>query len=403
MGFLGNLLTGGAGIAGANNAHLAELVILRLSASEKKRVAEKVVEMGMPACGYRKTTEQFYDFFNDHERLCQLNVIALALSELYLDPNVKGESWMVVRNPFALSTDISDLQTNASHFLRKYNLTVSVGTEKIDIRKWAKFCEPANMYSDPHFGQPPTEVLSGNEVFSPFAPHCTELQQAQALADQGFPEAQLILGSMYHSGKGVPRDYKQAMIWNRKAADQGNAQAQFILGAMYYEGQGVPQNNAQALMWFHKAADQGNADAEYNLGFMYENGQGVPLDYAHALMWYRKAADQGSVEAQSNLGTMYANGLGVSQDNAQAMMLFRKAADQGSVEAQCSLGAMYDNGQGVSQDNAQAMMWYFIAKASGTKLVDQYLQEIEALSTAAQVTEAQRMAHEWRAAHHPIN
>lgn len=136
MGFFGNLLTGGAGIAGANNAHLAELVIKRLTQSEKKRVAEKVVEMGIKAGGNRMRTEQFYDFFNRHERLYQLNVISLALCELYLDANVEGESWVFVKNPY-MPIDSSDLQANAYHFRKKHNLIVSVGTEQIDIREWA--------------------------------------------------------------------------------------------------------------------------------------------------------------------------------------------------------------------------------------------------------------------------
>lgn len=41
MGFLGNMLTGGKGIAGANNAHLAEFVIARLTAAEKSASPRK--------------------------------------------------------------------------------------------------------------------------------------------------------------------------------------------------------------------------------------------------------------------------------------------------------------------------------------------------------------------------
>jgi|ERR1039457_4950153 TPR repeat protein len=399
MGLLGNLLSGGAGFAGANNAHLAELVIKRLTASEKKRVAEKVVEMGMSAGGHRKTTEQFKDFFNDHERLCQLNVIALALAHLDIDPNVAGESWMLVNHPFALPTDSNDLQANARHFRRKHNLTVSVGTEKINIRNWAEFGEPAKSYSDRNYGKLPPKFLTDNEAFVPPVTLGTELQQINALAEQGDAVAQLGLGSMYALGQGVPQDYAQAYKWYLKAADQRNAGAQFCLGDMYLCGQGVLQDNARATMWFRKAADQGFAAAQHNLGMMYVNGRGVPQDYAQAVMWLRKAAEQGDAGAQANLGNMYATGLGMTQDDAQAMMWFRRAAEQGKAEAQCNLGGMYYEGQ----DYVQAMMWYFIAKASGTTIANESLQELEPLTTPVQIAEAQRMAREWQAAHHPTN
>ena len=44
-------------------------------------------------------------------------------------------------------------------------------------------------------------------------------------------------------GEGVPKDYKQAVYWFRKAADQGNAGAQYNLGAMYAKGEGVPKDD----------------------------------------------------------------------------------------------------------------------------------------------------------------
>ena len=45
-------------------------------------------------------------------------------------------------------------------------------------------------------------------------------------AEQDHAEAQLMLGMMYHEGKGVPQDYKQAANYFTKAAEQGYAAAQ---------------------------------------------------------------------------------------------------------------------------------------------------------------------------------
>jgi uncharacterized protein len=114
-------------------------------------------------------------------------------------------------------------------------------------------------------------------------------------------------------------------------------------------------------------------------------------------------ADQMHASAQYNLGVMYAYGQGVTQDYQEALKLFRLSAEQGNPEAQCDLGAMHQAGFGVPQDYAQAMMWYLIAKANGSTLPDQNLHQLESLSTPAQITEAQRMAREWWAAHHPAN
>ncbi|MFO1315573.1 MAG: hypothetical protein U1F58_08200 [Burkholderiales bacterium] len=136
MGFLGNMLTGGKGIAGANNAHLAEFVIARLTAAEKKRVAEKVIEMGIQASGYRETAASFKEFFRNHERLSQLNCVALALAHLGFQPGLSGETWMMVANPFMVPTDAKDLEANAGHFRRKHHVNLRIGTERIDLGQW---------------------------------------------------------------------------------------------------------------------------------------------------------------------------------------------------------------------------------------------------------------------------
>lgn len=139
MGLFGDLIGaafgGGFGGAGANNAHLAELAIKKLSDSDKKRVADKVIEMGVQASGNRMDIEQYCGHFNRKERICQLNVIALALAQLNFNP-VMGAAWVEVRNPFTLNIDSTDIKVNAAYLLKKHNLRVSIGTEKIDIRKW---------------------------------------------------------------------------------------------------------------------------------------------------------------------------------------------------------------------------------------------------------------------------
>ena len=69
-------------------------------------------------------------------------------------------------------------------------------------------------------------------------------------ASQGDPEAQTLLGAMYWSGEGVPRNHTEAARLYRLAADQGYARAQNDLGFMYGFGEGIPpHNDVEAYKW----------------------------------------------------------------------------------------------------------------------------------------------------------
>ena len=92
--------------------------------------------------------------------------------------------------------------------------------------------------------------------------YATALREIKPLAEKGYDLAQLVLGMMYDSGKGVPQDYKAAAKWYRLAAEQGHAAAQFNLGVMYEYGEGVPRDYKTALKWHRLATEQGHADAK---------------------------------------------------------------------------------------------------------------------------------------------
>jgi S1-C subfamily serine protease len=101
----------------------------------------------------------------------------------------------------------------------------------------------------------------------------------------------------YESGR-----YKEALrIW-QTLAENGYAQAQINLGALYDSGKGVKEDPVTAAKWYQAAALRGNPYAQYNLGMMYAEGRGVRLDLQMAARLYRKAADQGLADAQYHLG-----------------------------------------------------------------------------------------------------
>ena len=94
--------------------------------------------------------------------------------------------------------------------------------------------------------------------------------------------------------KGFGETYspKEITEWRRDAA-QGKAYAQYNLGMMYDQGRGVRKDYAEAVKWYLLAAQQGNAHAQYNLGVMYSQGQGVRQNKTVAKQWFGKACDNG--------------------------------------------------------------------------------------------------------------
>jgi TPR repeat protein len=85
--------------------------------------------------------------------------------------------------------------------------------------------------------------------------------------------------------------------WYRLAADQGYADAQGLLGTMYSNGEGVLEGDKEAVRWYRLAADQGYARAQFSLGIMYDNGKGVLADPISSHMWFNIAGANGHDDA----------------------------------------------------------------------------------------------------------
>ena len=71
----------------------------------------------------------------------------------------------------------------------------------------------------------------------------------------------------------------------KSLAEQGNSEAQYNIGRMYYKGDGVPKDYKEAVKWYRKAAEQGSADAQHYLGYIYENKLN---NLCEAKYWYTK-------------------------------------------------------------------------------------------------------------------
>ena len=167
-----------------------------------------------------------------------------------------------------------------------------------------------------------------------------DVAQLRVLAERGAADAQAELGVRYAAGRGVERDYGEAVSWYRRAVEQRNARGQVELGFAYERGRGVEQNDDEAVRWYRRSAEQGYALGQNNLGFMYDAGRGVREDDEQAARWFRRAADQGLAQAQYNLGLAHEFGRGMPRDRLEAARWYRLAADQGHANAQKRLDGL---------------------------------------------------------------
>ncbi len=151
-------------------------------------------------------------------------------------------------------------------------------------------------------------------------------EDLKAKAAQGDIAAQLSLAFRFRDGKGVKRDYAEAMRWAHLAADQGDAAAMDFVGWMFFEGLGVKRNPKIAAGYFKAAAGK-SAQAAWNLGQCYFGAQGVEQDIPKALDWWKKAAEMGHGRAASTAAMAYLSGEGVPPDVAKARRLAERAAE----------------------------------------------------------------------------
>ena len=123
----------------------------------------------------------------------------------------------------------------------------------------------------------------------------------QKSADQGYPDAERALGTIYDTNN----NFQEAEKWLLKAAQQGDGRSQYYLGDLFYgrgrnvlgdgydkSGKPLPRiaiDNAKAIKWLLKSADSGFALAWGKLGEYYEQGKGVKQNYVEAYKWYSLA------------------------------------------------------------------------------------------------------------------
>jgi uncharacterized protein len=141
-------------------------------------------------------------------------------------------------------------------------------------------------------------------------------------ADQGYAPAQALLADILDKA-----DFNdEAVAYYRKAADQGHPDGEYGLGTMYAAGEGVKRDLATARTWITRAAEKGHAQAINTLAQAYMTG-GLALDESSragsaGLQWVRRSADYGFLPSLEYLANAYRTGaLGLAIDVKQAEAL----------------------------------------------------------------------------------
>ena len=145
--------------------------------------------------------------------------------------------------------------------------------------------------------------------------------------------------------------------------------------------------------WLPLARD-GDARAQFQLGVMYQKGEGVAADATEAARWYGLAAEQDHAPSQASLAGLYYTGQGVAHDHHEAVGWFERAARQGNTDAQYRLGALYLRGHGVPKDVVRAHAWLSLAAMRGSKSARERRVEVEAMMSAAELAEAEKLRQE---------
>jgi TPR repeat protein len=213
-------------------------------------------------------------------------------------------------------------------------------------------------------------------------------------AEDGDAEAQFNFGLCFQKGRGVWKDYREAVSWYRKAAGQGNANAQYQLGACHEFGVGVEMDGRKAASWYRKAAGQGNTNAQALLGETYMSR----TDCRKAVKWLRKAAERGNTYAQNNLGDYYSmDFIDIDipkRDKRKAIKWYCMAADQGNAYAMFRVARCCADGRGIEKDMCKAFEWYLKAAEHGDTCAMSILDTCYACGDGVQQDELKAIA--WR-------
>ncbi len=115
---------------------------------------------------------------------------------------------------------------------------------------------------------------------------------------------QLELGWQYLDGTEVQKSYTKAAFWFQKSAEQGHPEAIIMMAYMFFRGVGVAQSNELAYYWAARAHTLGNDIGTSMLAEFHLHGVHVHPDREMAISLFQVAAAKGHAPSQHMLKTL---------------------------------------------------------------------------------------------------
>jgi uncharacterized protein len=110
--------------------------------------------------------------------------------------------------------------------------------------------------------------------------YAAALKLLRPLAEKGHALSQYQIAKMHQMGLGISKDAKEARKWSRLAAKQGNTDAQIMLGSLYHTAEGGESPDiVRAYMWYEVA---GGPEAQKELASISKEMTPQQIADAHA-------------------------------------------------------------------------------------------------------------------------
>ncbi|MEM0915102.1 MAG: tetratricopeptide repeat protein [Planctomycetota bacterium] len=131
--------------------------------------------------------------------------------------------------------------------------------------------------------------------------YAAALPMFERIGQTGDPEAQYMVGLMYHRGRGTEVDGLRAAQWYAQAANQNHPAALTNLGILHRDGVGVEQDMQTALDLLRRGAYLDNSFAQLAYGAAMMNEAQNDADYIEGAAMMQVAAENGNEIAQQNI------------------------------------------------------------------------------------------------------
>lgn len=245
-------------------------------------------------------------------------------------------------------------------------LSTILASELFAMRSYDNSDEDSKKKPRPHHSVGSNQKLSA-----------ARLKTIKRRAANGDLHAKNLLGYLYETGIGVPRDYKTAYNHYKDASDNGYKVSTFNVGRFYDYGWFVDQNTDEAIEYYKNAMEGDQAhqqhmkeiaevsipEVQYSMGRIYENGYGVNVDLSEARRFYELSSKKFYPLAFTSLGLIYEYGKGVEINLVEAAGYYQLGASLSEPTAQCNLGLLYETGGGGVQKSVEYAKQLYMAAA----------------------------------------